>query len=231
MVRSPEDVQVALPLFSGPLGDLLELVDRGLISAADIPVAEVVRQCLLYSLGDVAQEAALVALCCRLVLAKARAVISPKAPPEKIAVATPELRHYEELRQTLRPAVEALEDLAARGWRSFRRMQRPMPAAQPRPLMPAPLEGLAELARRRLKELADQPRIQPEEGPSLQECLHRISEALETRQRVAFSWLMGRCRDRLEVVLTFLAVLEMLRSGTVEAYQEEAFGEIWIEAR
>jgi segregation and condensation protein A len=231
MGPSPEEVQLMLPVFSGPLGDLLELVDRGLISVEDLPVAEVVRQCLAYSLGDVAQEATLVALCCRLVLAKARAVTRPPARPmEPIAVVTPDMRRYEEVRQGLQPAVAALEDLAARGWRSFRRRHRVSVPAGPPPPEAVPLEALAELARRRLKELADEPHYQPDAGPTIQEMVARVLEVLEGQRRVAFSQLMALCRDRLEVILTFLAVLELMRQGVVDAQQEEAFAEIWIEA-
>ncbi len=230
MAQSPEEIQLTLPLFSGPLGDLLLLVDRQLISPADIPVAEVVRQCLAYSLGDMGQQALLVALCCRLVLAKARALASPpSAPPEPVAAA-PDLRRWQEVRTALQPAVAALEALEARGRTSFRRRQMPRRAAEPPSIPPVPLEGLADMARRRLNQLSEGPRPEPDTAVTLQECIQRVREALQTRGRVPFSELMEQCRDRLEVILTFLAVLELLRQGVLDAHQEEAFGEIWIEA-
>ena len=39
------------------------------------------------------------------------------------------------------------------------------------------------------------------------------------------------CRDRLEAVVTFVAVLELLRRGSVRVRQERQFGRILVEAR
>ncbi|MFZ0218255.1 MAG: segregation/condensation protein A, partial [Candidatus Dormiibacterota bacterium] len=42
--------------------------------------------------------------------------------------------------------------------------------------------------------------------------------------------LILECEDRLEAVVTFVALLELLRRGTIRVRQDEAFQSIWVEA-
>jgi segregation and condensation protein A len=46
---------------------------------------------------------------------------------------------------------------------------------------------------------------------------------------LAFSELLGRSHTRLEVIVTFLAVLELIKQGELTARQENVFGEIVLE--
>ena len=48
---------------------------------------------------------------------------------------------------------------------------------------------------------------------------------------VRFSTLMTRCRDRGEIIVTLMALLELIKLGGVLVVQTEAFGEISIVAR
>ncbi len=229
-VLSPRGLHLSLPIFSGPLEDLFSLIDDGLISPADIPMKEVVMQCLAYSFGDMAEEAALVALCSRLVRAKAQALLEPTSgSKDSLLVGSAETEARAELRQVAEQAVELFQQLVQRGRRSYRRRQ-PALLREPRAeVQPVPLEGLAAMARGRLAELMEKPDPGNFQVPTLQECMERVREILRHTPRVAFSGLMAQCKDRLEVILTFLAVLELMRQGFVQAHQEQPFGEIWIE--
>ena len=48
---------------------------------------------------------------------------------------------------------------------------------------------------------------------------------------VRFAELMSRCRDRGEIIVTFMALLELIKLGGVTVVQSEVFGEISIVAR
>jgi len=39
------------------------------------------------------------------------------------------------------------------------------------------------------------------------------------------------CEDRLEAVITFVAILELLRRGAVRVRQRSTFEQIWVESR
>jgi len=49
-------------------------------------------------------------------------------------------------------------------------------------------------------------------------------------ERFTFGSLLQDARSRLEIVVTLLAVLELLKRRQISVYQEELFGEIRIEA-
>nr|HMN30163.1 segregation/condensation protein A [Caldilineaceae bacterium] len=46
--------------------------------------------------------------------------------------------------------------------------------------------------------------------------------------RLSFGALLSRQSTRLEVIVTFLAVLELVKQATIVASQDELFGEIYL---
>ena len=56
----------------------------------------------------------------------------------------------------------------------------------------------------------------------LYERLHEVGEA------VPFSELFAPLASRVELIVTFLALLELIRSGMLRAYQRDAFGPLWV---
>ncbi len=61
---------------------------------------------------------------------------------------------------------------------------------------------------------------------SVEERIEEMKGALETRARVSFSEVVRGARSKMEVVVSFLALLELLRRQVVSVEQKGAFGEI-----
>ena len=55
-----------------------------------------------------------------------------------------------------------------------------------------------------------------------------IRQRLKERKQVLFRELFSDASGRLELVVTFIAVLELMKRLRIKARQEGAFGEIWI---
>ncbi|HPC35679.1 MAG TPA: segregation/condensation protein A [Candidatus Marinimicrobia bacterium] len=55
-----------------------------------------------------------------------------------------------------------------------------------------------------------------------------LRECLKKRSRIRFSEIAAKLKDRLEVVVTFLAILEMIKSMEISVSQKDIFGEIWL---
>ncbi|GAF73330.1 unnamed protein product, partial [marine sediment metagenome] len=55
-----------------------------------------------------------------------------------------------------------------------------------------------------------------------------IEERLERHRRVSFNRLLAHAASRLEIIVTFLAVLELIKLKGIEVQQERLFGEIVI---
>ena len=53
-----------------------------------------------------------------------------------------------------------------------------------------------------------------------------IRETLAADGRVSFRALMESCRTRMEIIVSFMAVLELIKSRVLEALQDAAFADI-----
>jgi hypothetical protein len=58
--------------------------------------------------------------------------------------------------------------------------------------------------------------------------MNLIERILRYRPNISFKRMLRRARNRVEIIVTFLAVLELLRRRKVEVVQELMFGDILI---
>ena len=58
-----------------------------------------------------------------------------------------------------------------------------------------------------------------------------LNERLNENNATEFSELMCECECKIECVVTFLAMLEMIKQRLIKVYQNTNFGEILIERR
>ena len=56
-----------------------------------------------------------------------------------------------------------------------------------------------------------------------------IVDYITTHKKCSFKNLLSEQRTKMEVIITFLVVLELIKTGNVEVAQSENFGDIEIE--
>ena len=66
---------------------------------------------------------------------------------------------------------------------------------------------------------------------TVSEALEAVRDRLMVTPEASFEQLLTDCRDRIEVVVRFLALLELYREGRVELRQAHVFGEIQVRWR
>jgi segregation and condensation protein A len=66
------------------------------------------------------------------------------------------------------------------------------------------------------------------ERRSLSDTINEIMERLTIEKVVTFSELLGQLNDKIQIIYTFLALLELVKLRLVKAYQSEPFGTIRI---
>lgn len=66
------------------------------------------------------------------------------------------------------------------------------------------------------------------EALTVKDKISHIMEMLENHETVRFEDLFKEDRSRIQIVVTFVALLELIRLGLVRAYQENDFGNIWL---
>lgn len=232
---------VALEVFEGPLDLLLTLVRRAELDITTVALARVTDAYLRYLTQiEEIDPGALASFCevaASLILIKSQALLPrPPAPPEdELADAealAERLREYRRFRET----ADRLAERQKSGLRAYARVARP-PEVAPRldpadvsvDLLASAFEDLmAEAASREL----ESPRVAGVRPYRyrLSDRLLEIRRTLVAARRVSFrELLLGPHADREYVIVSFLAVLELLRRTAIRAVQSELFGEIEIE--
>ncbi len=64
---------------------------------------------------------------------------------------------------------------------------------------------------------------------TIEQKLVYLEEMFEQKTKWTFKQLVGTARDKMELIITFLALLEFLRDNSLKIYQLESFSEIIIE--
>lgn len=226
--------------FEGPLDLLLALVERGELDVTAIALVQVTEHYLaqLRSGGacDAEDLAAFVVIGSRLVELKSLALLPrPVAPPpeepderQTAAELTMLLQEY----RRFRAVAEGLRGREQEGLRSFPRLV-PSPPQPPGPgLSDVTLDRLVAIVQEALRRRPPEPAGEvPAATVTVQERLAALEAMLARDGRVSFGAFIASSRSRIDVVVGFMAVLELIKSRRVAAVQPEAFGDILIVAQ
>jgi segregation and condensation protein A len=232
-------VTVRLARFEGPLDLLLHLIKRDEIDIYDIPISHITQQFLAYielmrALNlEVAGE--FLVMAATLMRIKAKMLLPLPAVGEEEEEGDPR----EELVQRLleyRQFKEAAETL--KGHEAERRLlfERGMVPGEEEagllPLAPATLFDLLDALNRVLARVPEAAVYEVQgELYDVEDKMSVIAVAVAEQGSVPFIRLLERCRGRAEMIVTFMALLELIKLGQVNVVQEELFGEILVVAR
>ncbi len=232
---------VHLDEFEGPLDLLLHLARSAEIDLARLPIRRITDQYLGYlesvEFRDLDDAGAFLVLAATLVYLKSRLLLPAPEVEEEEALE----EDAEALRQELEARLRAyarvkeigawLRDREGEWSARFARSWSELPMPEYLPIESVSLWDLTESYRAFLVRLAKgEPTREVEpEGPPLLERIAMIAGVLEQSWYVLFSTLLGTSPPRPEVVVTLLAVLELVRLQRARAQQREPFGDIVIE--
>ncbi|HJL06272.1 MAG TPA: segregation/condensation protein A [Polyangiaceae bacterium LLY-WYZ-15_(1-7)] len=236
------DFRIALPNFEGPLDLLLYLIKKHELDILDLPIAFVTEKYVEYiSLMeqlnlDIASE--------YLVMAATLAHIKSKS----LLPTVPSDQDDDELEDEIDPRQElirrlleyqkyrrAAEQLGSRGVAGRDVFPRGLPA--PKAEGPAPLaefsvfkliDAFQKIVKRKQGDLSleiDAERI------TIQERIGQITESLKRHERVGFVSLFDGYATTYDLVVTFLALLEMGKMRLIRIYQSGKDDEIYLEYR
>jgi segregation and condensation protein A len=228
---------VKTPVFEGPLDLLLHLIEREDLDITTVSLIQVTDQYMAaLRTGDSIDFRALaefVAVGARLLLLKSRALL-PRTPEqlaeddrevEEIAQdLTAQLEEYRAFKQ----AASYLRDLDESTHRSFVRIAPPPADWLPTGLERVTMKQLLKALSKALERLPPSPPPERMQRPlvNLAERRESVIAAVRRRGRLGFSRLIAECRSRIEAIVTFLAVLDLLKTADLHAEQSANFGEI-----
>lgn len=232
----PDALEIFLEAFEGPLDLLLYLIKRQNLDILNIPIAEITRQYLHYI--DLMKELRLELAAEYLVMAAMLAEIKsrmllprPASEPEEDdprAELIRRLQEYERYKQ----AAEALNGLPMLGRDVFPvRVEAPyatVPRVFPQVQLRELLAALADVMARAEMYARHQVMREP---LSVRERMSLVLERCTRGRRVEFSTLFSPEEGRSGVVVTLLAVLELVKDALLDLVQSRPFGPIHVEGR
>jgi segregation and condensation protein A len=233
----PEALQIVLESFSGPFDLLWYLIRRHNLDILDIPIAQVTRQYLAYIdlMRELRIELAAEYLLMAAVLAdiKSRMLLPrpPPAPGEAEAEADPRAELVRRLRayELVRRAALALDERP--------RLERDLwPAAvvvpdeaRRRPPPPVPLAALVTAMAALLAETRRNTRHRIRREPlSVRAAMSRLFERLGGGVTRRLEELVDPAEGRPGLVVTLLAILELVYERTLDIVQRELYGPVYL---
>jgi len=230
--------EVEIPQFQGPLDLLLGLIEQEELDITKISLAQVTDQYLAYL--DVIKETDpdeltdFLVIAAKLILIKS-SVLLPRPPPsvadDEEEDVGDELARQLMLYKQFKEIATHLRELEEQDRRTFIRLV-PPPKIEPK-LVPGeiPLEGLLLAARAAFAIKPPEPDVDGVVSPVIvtigQQMVH-IRQKITVHTHVSFNELLSQHRNRIEVIVTLLAVLELIKRHVVHVQQPDQFGDILI---
>ncbi|MCF7554204.1 segregation and condensation protein A [Pseudomonas petrae] len=230
-------MEVFLEAFEGPLDLLLYLIRKQNINILDIPVAEITRQYMGYVelMKTVRLELAAEYLVMAAMLAEIKSrMLLPRSEMAEEEEGDPRTELIRRLQQyeRFKAAAESIDELSRVG-RDVVVPRLEAPEARVRKLLPDValeelLMSMADVLRR--GDMFESHQVS-REALSTRERMSDVLERLKGAGFVPFAELFTAEEGRLGVVVTFMAVLELVKEQLVELVQNEAFAVIHVRAR
>ncbi|MGD8586095.1 MAG: ScpA family protein [Chloroflexota bacterium] len=237
----PAAYEIELPVFSGPLDLLLNLIEQNKLDITAVSLVAVTDQYLeqirQFSGEQLEQLMDFLSVGARLLLIKSRALL-PQSPdiPEEDEEEDPaealarQLREYRRFKN----AAAHLEERERLGLRTYLRVAPPPSPEHNLDLAGVNLETLllslrSAYDRADLKEESVSVAVK-QRTVTIEDQIKLLRRRVVATGRVAFNDLLSRRTTWSEVSVTLLAVLELIKRHEVNAYQPELFGPIEIVA-
>jgi len=227
---------VAIPVYEGPLDLLLQLIERAELDITAVSLAKVTDQYLgyIHQMQVPAEEiSAFLVIAARLIQIKSEALL-PRPPVREAGeedsgeALARQLRIYKRFKELS----AWLEERVNRHLRTYLRVAPPPKVEGRLDLTDITLADLLSAAETIFSEEADKqslgtvisaPRV------TIREKIAYISERLGQEPHTTFTRLLANGPSRLEIVVTFLALLELVKRYRVAARQEGLFTDIQVD--
>ncbi|MCK9594491.1 MAG: segregation/condensation protein A [Candidatus Omnitrophica bacterium] len=230
--------KIKLELFEGPLDLLLYLVKRDHLNIYDIPIAKVTEQYLSYlelmKCLDLNIAGEFLVMAATLMQIKSKmllpAVESEEAqddavdPRDELVKQLLEYERFKEIAQELRQREIKQQDIFKRP----KLQEKDLPETAP-VYFEASIFDLITAFSQALEETPKDIFYNViKDEYSIEDKIHQILHLLLLKNSVKLSELFTQAKTKIEIIVTFLSILELVKLREIRALQCEAFGEIEI---
>ncbi len=237
LTHQTSDYKVETPVYQGPLDLLLQLIERAELDITKLALAQVTDQYLAHlkimESHQAEEVSAFIVIASKLLQIKSEALL-PRPPIRELGEEDPgeeltrQLIAYRQFKQV----AEFLKSQEASGLRTYLRLATPPKVDGKVDLSEYTIEDILLSARtaflqadnrQELGTVVTAPKI------TIREKIGYIVQIIRKGKITSFRKLLGNNRTRVDVVVTFLAMLELIRRHFIKAKQENLFGDIYLE--
>jgi segregation and condensation protein A len=224
--------KIKIEKFAGPLDLLLQLIEGKELEITEISLAEVTDQYLerTEKMKDKPAEelADFLVIAAKLLLLKSKAIL-PMAEEE---VEPDELEKQLKIYKEYYEASKVMDKMLKKENFSYSREKPPIKTevefVPPKNVNRTVLKNAFLHLLKKLDPLMKLPKVAIEKTISLQEKIVSLSKAIKKFRTFDFSKLVKDAKSKTEVIVNFLALLELIKQENVHAQQEDLFGNIMV---
>jgi len=229
--------KVLTPVYQGPLDLLLQLIERTELDITSLSLAQVTDQFLTYLKQledkDAEEVSAFLVIAAKLIQIKSEALLphtpvrelGEEDPGEALARQLMEYKRYKEI-------AGLLKDRDKQGLKTFLRLTTPPKVQSKVDLSHFTVADLFEAAQKAIWEADNRQElgiVVPVPIVTIRQKIGMIFKSLGPGRPLTFRTLLKRNNSRLDVVVTFLAMLELIKRHFIKVQQESLFGDITME--
>lgn len=230
--------KIKLPEFEGPMDLLLHLISENKVDIYDIPISLITGQYLEYLefMKELDLEIAgdFLVMAATLIQIKSRMMLPPDedAGPEELEDPRFELVQRLLEYQAYKDAATILKEREEEALKIFGRQ--PEDLEEEKVLTPelslfdVNIFDLLTALKKLLENAPPEMLTISRETLTVKDKMMHIVDMMENLESMRFEELFRGTFSRVQLIVTFLALLELLRLGLARVYQEREFGNIWI---
>jgi len=228
--------QIRLPVFEGPLDLLLHLIERDELDITKVALAQVTDQYMAY-LSELERRHAkeltdFLVIAAKLLLIKSLALLPrpPTLSPEAEDVGD-ELVQQLQIYKRFKEIATVLQQREKQGLHGYVRIA-PLPRLAPQlDLGAVTADDLLAAVQEAMDAVAAQPvgEVVKTVTVTIAEQISKIEQHLAQQHQVRFREILSQATTRVEIIVTLLALLELIKQDQVLVWQDRLFGEILIE--
>ena len=232
--------RIKLNIFEGPLDLLLFLIRKNEVDIYDIPIASITKQYLEYleimKMLDLEGAGDFILLAATLIRIKAQLLLpkDPDAddedeedPRQELVRRLLEYQQYKAAASSLNELEIEAQNYFGRGYFDYDFSK--IPDEYVENTGEVGLFDLMSAFKKVLLRIPRETQHTVEQIPvTIQDQIDYVLQELELNKQVLFMKLVEKLPDKIYMIVTFIAILEMIRQGIITATQSSTFGEIWI---
>ena len=227
-----ETYNIKIPAFEGPFDLLLHLIKENKIDIYDIPIALITGQYLQYieMMKELNLEIAgeFLVMAATLIYIKSRMLLPPDEEIPSEGQEDPRRELVQRLLeyQTFKEAALGLKKREDDWMKVF--CKEPVSDGEEISLFDISFFDLLDAFKRLLDKAPPDVVSITKETLTVKDRMSVIMEMLEGKEVIRFEEIFKEGITRIQLIVTFIALLELIKLGLAKAYQEREFGNVWV---